>query len=142
MKDVITKEHVFPHAIDKVWKAITVAEEISTWFIKADFKATKGYRYTFTASEESGCTQITGEIKEADPYRLTYTWMVANTEVETTVTWVLSETAEGTHLHLEHSGISKYAGETAIQMFHSFNGGWDNCVSELDQYLKQAIHAG
>ena len=55
MKDVIKKEHVFNHPIDKVWDAISRAEEISIWFIKADFKAEKGYQYTFTASEEKGC---------------------------------------------------------------------------------------
>ena len=46
MKDVITKERVFNHSIDTVWNAISKAEEISTWFIKADFKAEKGYEYT------------------------------------------------------------------------------------------------
>lgn len=66
MKDVISKEHLFDHTIDKVWNAISKAEETSTWFIKAE----PGYKYTFTASEEQGCTQITGEVKEANPIRL------------------------------------------------------------------------
>ncbi len=76
MKDVILKEHIFDHSIDKVWNAITKEEEISTWFIKANFKAEKGYKYTFVASEEKGCINITGEVKEADPYTLIYTWVV------------------------------------------------------------------
>lgn len=50
MKDVIKKEQLFNHPIGTIWNAITKAEEISTWFIKADFKAEKGYKYTFTAS--------------------------------------------------------------------------------------------
>ncbi|MEW7278113.1 SRPBCC domain-containing protein [Aquimarina sp. 2201CG1-2-11] len=141
MKDVIKKEHSFNHSIDTVWNAITKQEEISTWFIQADFKAEPGYKYTFTASEEQNCTQITGEVKQATPYTLIYTWIVGDTKVETTVKWELEKTASGTKLSLEHSGISNYEGETAVKMFNHFNGGWDNCVSELSEYLKQPIHA-
>lgn len=142
MKDVITKEHVFDHAIDTVWNAISKAEEISAWFIKADFKAEKGYRYTFTASEEHNCTQITGVVKKADPYTLVYTWIVQDTNAETTVTWFLEPVKEGTRLRLEHSGISKYPDKSAVTMFNNFNAGWDNCITELTTYLKQAVHAG
>ena len=143
MKDVISKQVTFNQSIDQVWNAITKAEEISTWFIKADFKAEKGYRYTFTAEpNEKGCTVISGEVKNANPYKLVYTWIVADTKVETTVTWELTATENGTKLNLEHSGISNYAGETAIAMFESFNGGWDNCISGLTNYLKETVHAG
>ncbi|MEW4925692.1 SRPBCC domain-containing protein [Algibacter sp. 2305UL17-15] len=143
MKDSIKKEVVFNQPIDKVWNAISRAEEISTWFIPADFKAEKGYQYTFTSPpNEKGCTVISGEVKKASPYLLIYTWIVADTKVETTVTWELSSTPEGTKLNLEHSGISKYEGETAIAMFESFNGGWNNCISGLTSYLKEAVNAG
>ena len=142
MKDVITKEHVFVHAIDAVWNAISKAEEISAWFINADFKAKKGYKYTFTASEEHNCTQITGVVKEADPYTLVYTWIVQDTNAETTVKWFLEPVKEGTRLILEHSGISNYPEKSAVSMFNNFNAGWDNCIKELTSYLKKAVHAG
>ncbi|MCK8479301.1 SRPBCC family protein [Psychroserpens algicola] len=143
MNDVITKEKVFNHPIDKVWDAISKAEEISTWFIQADFKAQKGYQYTFTSEpNEKGCTTISGTVKEAHPYVLVYTWIVADTNVETTVTWKLESVADGTKLHLEHSGISNYEGDTAIAMFESFNGGWESCINGLTTYLKQEVNAG
>ena len=143
MNDIIKKEVLLNHTIDKVWNAISKAEEISTWFIKADFKAEKGYKYTFMANpNEKGCTTISGEVKHANPYLLEYTWIVANTKVETTVKWELETTERGTKLYLEHSGISNYEGETAIQMFESFNGGWDNCISGLTSYLKDLVNAG
>ena len=143
MTDSIKKEVVFNQPIDKVWNAISKADEISTWFIPADFKAEKGYKYTFTSPpNEKGCTVISGEVKNATPYLLIYTWIVADTKVETTVTWELETTPEGTKLILEHSGISNYANETAIAMFESFNGGWDNCISGLTNYLKDTVNAG
>ena len=143
MKDIIKKEVTFNHAIDKVWNAISKAEEISTWFIKADFKAEKGYKYTFTSEpNEKGCTIISGEVKNASPYILMYTWIVADTNIETTVKWELTSTQNGTKLILEHSGISNYEGDTAVKMFESFNGGWDNCISGLTSYLKNLVNAG
>ena len=141
MKDSIKKEQLFPHSIQKVWNAISKGEELTNWFIKADFKAEVGYRYTFSSTGED-CTEINGEIKKVTPYTLEYTWIVANTNVETTVTWVLEETDQGTLLHLEHSGISKYKGDTAVAMFSSFDGGWDNCIRGLSQHLIKSVHAG
>ncbi|MEM8508962.1 MAG: SRPBCC domain-containing protein [Bacteroidota bacterium] len=141
MKDVIFKEKIFNYSIDKVWKAISEEDQISSWFIKADFKAEKGYCYTFF-SEGENCTQITGEVKEAHPYTLIYTWVVENTNIETTVKWSLERLEGKTKLYLEHSGISGYPGDTAVTMFNSFNAGWDNCAVELSNFLKAAIHAG
>ena len=143
MSDIIAKEVKLNHPIDKVWKAISVGEEISTWFIKTDFKAEKGFNYTFTASEDKGCITITGEVKESNPYVLIYTWVVQDTDVETTVKWEL-ESIEGgkTKLTLEHSGISNYKGDTAVAMFESFSGGWGDCINQLTDYLKEVVHAG
>lgn len=140
MQDSISKEHYFAHPIDKVWRAITLAEEISTWFIKADFKAEKGYQYTFEASEEQDCTEITGQVKEAEPYTLIYTWILQDTTVETVVKWQLQESDSGTKLYLEHSGISGYEGDTAISLFKNYSGGWQACVEELTKYLAQEVH--
>jgi len=143
MIDVIKKETVLNHSIDAVWNAITKADEISTWFIPADFKAEPGYQYTFTSPpNEKGCTVISGEVKKANPYTLIYTWIVADTKVETTVKWELEATNNGTKLYLEHSDISNYAGDTAVAMFESFNGGWDNCILGLTNYLKDEVNAG
>jgi uncharacterized protein YndB with AHSA1/START domain len=141
MKDVIIKKQTLKHPIELVWKAITEQEEISTWFISADFKAAEGYKYTFTAPKEQDCTQIKGEVKSANPYELVYTWIVQGTETETTVRWNLVETKEGTELTLEHSGISNYPDEnTALSMFNSFNGGWDNCIIMLETHLKKSVN--
>ena len=141
MKDTITIEKIIKHPIHLVWNAITNEEELSTWFIKADFKAEKGYQYTFTSTEE-GCVPITGEVKSADPYTLIYTWIEENKSVETTVTWILETIPEGTKLYLEHSGISNYGSETVVTMFERFNGGWHNCLQGLISYVKENAHAG
>lgn len=141
MTKTIKKERVFNHSIDQVWNAITKAEEISTWFLKADFKPQEGYKYTFNSSGEE-CSPIIGEVLEANPYTLVYTWIVKDNPAKTTVTWKLEDQGNSTKLYLEHSGIENYTGETAVEMFNSFNGGWDNCINLLTGYLKEEVNAG
>ncbi len=134
IKDTITKETIFNANIDKVWNAISKQEEISKWFLKANFKAEAGYQYTFLSSEDD-CDPIIGEVISADPYVLIYTWKIKGTDVDTTVKWLLESLDEKTKLTLEHSGISKYGEPNAINMFESFNGGWDNCINGLTNFL-------
>lgn len=134
MTDTITKEVTLNSNIQTVWNAITRQEEISTWFLKADFKAEKGYHYTFNSSGEN-CTEITGIVQKADPYTLIYTWIVEKTKAETIVSWQLEAIGEQTKLSLTHSGISNYSDEHAIKMFEDFSNGWKNCMAQLSQYL-------
>ena len=140
MKDIIKKVQLFDHPIESVWGAITKSDEISSWFLKADFKAEKGYQYTFNSNEKD-CSPIVGEVLSADPYTLIYTWIVKDAPVKTTVKWFLEKTENGTKLSLEHSGIANYSGEDAIAMFDSFTNGWDNCITGLEKYLTQMVHA-
>ncbi len=144
MNDSITKERVLNHSIDNVWRAISNAEELSTWFVRANFKAEVGYQYTFDSLDETeDCSTIIGEVLSASPYVLSYTWIVKTLpETTTTVTWRLEAVEGGTKLHLEHSGISNYAGDTAVTWFNNFNGGWNNCIEGLHNYLKQTVNAG
>lgn len=138
MKDIIQKEHFYNHPIERVWKAISDAAEISSWFLKADFRAEEGYNYKFTHED----TVISGEVNRANPvHHLEYTWVVGKTNVETLVKWVLEEKDGGTLLKLEHSGISNYDGETAVKMFESFRDGWQMCVDNLEKFLKKNVKA-
>jgi uncharacterized protein YndB with AHSA1/START domain len=141
MKDIIIKEQLFMHPIQTVWEAITQEDLMSSWFLPASFKAEKGFKYSFNAAG-GDCSPITGEIIIATPYILQYTWIVTEQPATTIVTWTLESVNGGTKLRLEHSGISNYAGETAIEMFGSFDGGWDNCINGLITFLKEGVHAG
>lgn len=136
MQDSIKKELTFSNDINSVWKAISQAEEISKWFVNADFKPEAGYKYTFT-SKGDNCSVINGVVKSATPYTLSYTWIVQGTEVETLVVWNLEKTEEGTKLTIEHRGISNYEEPTAIQMFGGFTAGWQKCVDDLTTYLSK-----
>ncbi len=139
MKKTIQKEKVFNHAIDKVWTAISTGKEISKWFIEADFKPEVGYQYTLTASEENGCTVVKGEVLEASPYVLKYSWMVSDVPTETIVTWTLEDLGDSTKLTLVHSDIEKYDEQAAAEMMSHFDKGWEGCLSGLTNYFKNEV---
>jgi uncharacterized protein YndB with AHSA1/START domain len=146
MQDKITKEKFYPHKIEDVWRAISSAEEISAWFLKADFKAEPGYNYTLThetIKEDGDCTTmvVRGTILKAEPvHHLVYTWIVDDV-TETTVSWTLQEKEGGTLIILEHHGISHYPSkELATNMFNSFSGGWERCLNDLEKHMKSQIH--
>ncbi len=132
--DRIVKEAKFKCNIDQLWQAITDQNQISKWFLQADFKPEKDYAYTFNSSGND-CQPIVGRVISATPYTLIYTWEVKGTNVETTVEWILESKDNLTKLTLIHSGISNYDDETAIAMFESFDKGWDNCISGLTIFV-------
>lgn len=138
MQDLLTVERFYRHPAVAVWAAISEAEAISEWFIKADFKPEPGYRYTFTHEQ----TVVRGEVLAVrPPSELVYTWVVGDTPTETTVKWVLTEQDGGTLLRIEHSGFSGYEGESAVTMFDASVKGWDSVINELQKYLEPELHA-
>lgn len=141
MNDVISKEQVFNNPIEVVWNAITKAEEMSVWLEPTNFQAVKGFKYVINA-KAGDCPPIVGEVLEADPYTLVYSWIIEANPVETIVKWVLEEVEGGTKIYLEHSGIAGYAGDDVIAMFNSFSGGWERCFDGITKLLQTEINAG
>lgn len=132
--NVIVKEAFFPHPIGKVWSAISNADQISQWFIKADFKPDVGYEYTFTHEQ----TVVKGKVLEADPVtNLLYTWTVCGTEPElnTEVRWSLEEKTDGTKLTITHTGFESYDKNSVAAFFSATEKGWDAVMVELAGYL-------
>lgn len=135
MKDVLTKQHQYAQSINQVWAAITEQDKISQWFMKCNFKAEQGYRYSLISDDNK--ERIYGEVMKVNPVNeLVYSWVVVGTETVTTVSWKLEEKNGGTLLTLEHSGISKYpTDETAVKMFESFTDGWTKCIDNLEKFV-------
>ncbi|MEQ9186357.1 MAG: SRPBCC domain-containing protein [Cryomorphaceae bacterium] len=132
-RDKVTRQRAYSAPIEQVWLAISTGEQISAWFIQADFEARVGYRYTFTHED----TKIIGEVLEVKPmHHLVYTWEIEGTGIPTTVKWTLEETAKVTVVTVEHSGIEAYpTDEKVIAMFEDYSGGWANCFNQLEKYL-------
>lgn len=105
----ISKTVVFNAPLEKVWKAVSTAEGIASWFMPNDLKAEMGYEFTFNAGQFgiSKCKVTDLE----PPYRLGFDW------------------AKDWHLMFLLKDLGD--GKTEFTLIHS---GWDaDKVTEFDQ---------
>ena len=100
-----------------------------------DFTPTLGHRFNFRAEPMYGWNGVTDckvlEVKANE--RLSYSWEASGDQAEdglkTTVTWTLTKTDTGTHLHMEHAGFRPQdEGD-----FQAMGAGWPRIVDKLGQ---------
>lgn len=103
----ITRDLYFPHATEKVWRALTTRDAIGKWLMPNDFEPRVGHRFTFQttpmpALNFDGICHC--EVTACEPPRLlSYTWNGG--ALSTQVTYRLVSEGDGTRLHFEHSGF-------------------------------------
>jgi uncharacterized protein YndB with AHSA1/START domain len=104
-------EREMPHAVEKVWRALTQASLIGEWLMRNDFQPVVGHKFNFRAASMPHWNGVTDcEVLEVEPYkRLSYTWNASGAEaldgLKTVVTWTLTPTADGVLVRLEQSGF-------------------------------------
>jgi len=98
----------------QVWRALTEPALLAAWLMPNDIRPEIGARFTFQADAETGSGTIECEVLAAEPeHLLRYSWRgddagrdSADRAVDSVVTFVLTETADGgTHLRLVHDGF-------------------------------------
>jgi len=103
----------FPQAPARVWDCLTQPELLNQWFMKNDFKAEVGHRFTFTNKPKIAFGWdgiVYSEVLEVIPQqKLVYTWKAGPepgvVNMDTILTWTLTPQGEGTLLKLEHKGF-------------------------------------
>lgn len=132
MTRTIRIKTVLPYAVDKVWRALTEADLLGSWFMKNDMVAKPGYQFTFRMAPQKGWDGITHcEILSIDPQKyISYSYRGEATgekalacagihseaadnitkgiftKLDTIVSFRLEPTCGGTILYLEQSGYS------------------------------------
>ena len=113
-QDIVVVE-VFPHAPQRVWKALTTGELIGRWLMTpTGFEPVEGKQFTFQttpAGEWDGVIRC--QVLEVIPnQRLVYAWRSGHdgnsgygSRLDTVVTWTLSRVELGTRLRLVQSGF-------------------------------------
>lgn len=103
----IRQEHDLPFPVERVWKALTDADELAKWSTTTDFKPVVGHRYhNYDTPNEHWDGIMRGEVLEVDaPRRLVATWESGG-EGPHRVEWTLTPTENGTRLRLRHSGFA------------------------------------
>ena len=115
--DIVVRRR-YPHPIDRVWRAVTEAEHLATWFPGApEIELRSGGTVRF--AEFAGDPAEFGEVLALDPPRLLrFTW---DTDV---VTLELAPEGEGTELVLTNRLADRPAAASVAT-------GWESCLELL-----------
>jgi uncharacterized protein YndB with AHSA1/START domain len=119
-------ERDLPYPPEKVWRALTLPHLIEEWLMKNEFEPSLGHRFTMSA--EWGTVECV--VLKVEPAKtLVYSW--GDHDMETTVTWTLTPTENGTHLKMEQAGFRadqpRYYGGAKM--------GWPRFLAALEELL-------
>jgi uncharacterized protein YndB with AHSA1/START domain len=140
-KPAVRFERVYPHSVERVWRSITVPEEMASWFpstVELDLREGGDMRFTFPDREVE---PMTGRVVELDPPRLfAFLWGEDLLRLE------LAPEGDGTRL-------------TLLQTLHAEDeaarnaAGWHVCLDQLggeetdweqyyEEYQRRGLPAG
>lgn len=128
----IRQEHDLPFPVERVWKALTDADELAKWSTTTDFKPVVGHRYrNYDTPNEHWDGIMQGEVLEVDaPHRLVATWESGG-DGPHRVEWTLTPTGSGTRLSLRHSG---FAPDWPLQAL--IDGGYKVLIGRMEDLLR------
>lgn len=126
-------EREFPHAPDKLWRALTQPHLIEEWLMKNDFAPVVGHRFNLRG-DWGGVLDC--EVLAIEPGRtLSYTWNFAHDDpayaLRSVVTFTLTPTAAGTHLRMEQAGFRP----EQQQAFGGAKVGWQQFLGKLEDVV-------
>ena len=134
----IVVDEVFPHAPDKIWKALTSGDLIGRWLMApTGFEPVPGTRFTFQTTPGGAWDGVIHcQVLEVVPNeRLAYAWKGGHeanvgygAPLDTVVTWTLCPAKGGTRLRLVHSGFVTPNNDSA---FKTMSDGWTKVVHKL-----------
>jgi uncharacterized protein YndB with AHSA1/START domain len=120
-----------PHRPEKIWRALTEGPLIKEWLMENDFEPVVGHRFTLRSTPVPNWNGIIEcEILLIEPNRkLSYSWGTLG--LGTVVTFTLTPTDAGTHLHLEQSGF----GADQEANYKGANYGWQRFIGGLERVV-------
>lgn len=128
-------ERDIPHPPERIWRALTQPDLIAEWLMKNNFAPIVGHEFNLNG-EWGGVLECKVLVVE-QWQKLSYTWNHAHSDpaynLNTVVTFTLTRTAVGTHLHVEQKGFSS----TQRQAFGGAVQGWQRIINDLEQLVSR-----
>jgi len=129
-------ERVYPHPVDKVWRALTEPAALAAWLMDNDFVAREGQVFSMWCEDGAGgtdhyaCTVLALE----PPNRMLWSWVLdgSQREGETFVEFRLQATDTATRLTVRHSG------DRDRRTVEKFKGGWPAKLDQLGTVLERS----
>ncbi|MGA8480457.1 MAG: SRPBCC domain-containing protein [Chthoniobacterales bacterium] len=130
---IISKEITIKAPVEKVWKHLTDPQKIATWFLPTDFEPKVGKSFTLRCEDQGTVECIVREVVPNE--KLVYSFKPLAANVETLVSFVLSQLGEETKLVLTHSGWEALPPEQE-DVFQSSEQGWGHFLTRLVEALE------
>jgi uncharacterized protein YndB with AHSA1/START domain len=126
-------EREFPHPPAKVWRALTEGPLLEQWLMKNDFQPVAGHSFSFRMEPMPQWDGVIGcKVLAVDPLKtISYTWGALG--LESVVTFTLTPTDAGTHLHMEHSGF----GSDQDAAYKGAKYGWQGFIGKLERLVAE-----
>lgn len=141
--DEIVREMVLPAPPQRVWRALTQADQLSKWFgTGASVDLRVGGRISF--EWEQFADQAPGEIEEIDePRRFVFRWhpfghmkdVQVDPSLRTRVEFDLEPHDEGTKIRVRETGFASLPEAIAARSHEDNAGGWTSELNDLLEYL-------
>jgi uncharacterized protein YndB with AHSA1/START domain len=135
--DSIEREVILPVPPERVWTALTHADQLGAWFgTHASIDLRPGGEVVFTWDGSTGPRGVSrGVIEVVEPrYRLAFRWQADPGPAPTTrVEFTLESHVEGTRLLVVESGFASLPPEWRTHERHT--EGWQRELGELAEYL-------
>ena len=134
---------------DRVWRALTSAEELSAWFqVKIEGQITPGSEVWMTSvhPDHAGQRWPVRIVELSRPERVVWQWHPGQVdptrdysrEPRTTVTFTLEPSDRGTRLSVSETGFDAIALERRAQAYSDNSQGWSEVVVWLQKYVEAA----
>jgi uncharacterized protein YndB with AHSA1/START domain len=136
--DEVRKELTIAASRERVWRALTEADELLRWFpdrsAEVDLRPGGTFRLEWESNE--GDTGVFEEIEP--PSRLVFRWWQVGTEYRLRVEIMLEEIPDGTRLVLVERGFRAFAEDRRSEIWAGNDDGWSKELEELRAYLEAA----
>ncbi|MGH9349774.1 MAG: SRPBCC family protein [Vicinamibacterales bacterium] len=134
---------------DRVWRALTTAEELSAWFkvtIEGEIAPGSEVWMTSMHAEYTGQRFKVKVVEMSPTHRFVWEWHPGEVdpnvdysrEPPTTVTFTLEPSGRGTRLTLSETGFDAIALARRAKVYQDNAGGWAEVLVWLRTYAEQA----
>jgi len=132
-------EREFPHALEKIWRALTQPHLIAEWLLKNDFQPVVGHPFKLRGDPQPGWNGIIDcKVLVVEPNKtLSYTWVAgeADLAIQSVVTFSVSPAGAGTLLRMEQTGFRP----DQQRNYQGAKYGWAHFFGRLEQVLEKQV---
>jgi uncharacterized protein YndB with AHSA1/START domain len=133
--------------VERVWRALTDAAEISRWFevaIEGEYAQGRDVWMTSRHPDYAGMRFRVRVTEMTPPKRLVWRWhpgavdpnLDYSREPETTVTFSLEPAAGGTRLTVAETGFDEISLERRAKVFADNTQGWNDVIAAIQKHVE------